>query len=471
MRRPLVLLVLLCALSCQADRLVQPVPVAAVVITSPTNPVAIRTLGRSVQFTAEARDSTGHVLADRTITWAVSDSAVKISGSGLLTAVRPGTAYVVALAGGIGSPHVTVTVDPFVISVAIAPDSLSFHTTGRPQAVVITVQDSSGAVLARAPTLAIADTTVARIASGRNVVALADGFTRLVATVDGLADTALVNVAIVPARIIATPPAIAIGSHAARMVRAVVVDSSSHPLTGYAFTFASSDTTIVTVSDTGEVTPYSEGNTDLHISAAALTTILPVSVRYVMYSVMIQPSPMMFYTVGRPQRARLHSADSTWTILGLLPDSVPGSPRSISWHALGPYYAIVPADTGVDVYALYSGDDGNPHNMLHAMWNSTLAGYALIIVRLYPETFGIVAPKTHLAVGDTVMFRRVARDSLDNDLEGRILFYWTCSDWSVAALEDATYPYELRVRALKPGTAWIHMFGGGRGDSVRVTVQ
>lgn len=468
--RPLLLVALPAVLCCSGDA-AQPVPVAAVAITSPTGPVTFRTLGRQVQFAAEARDAGGHLLADRPIAWTISDSAVLISSSGLVTASRPGASDVYAVADGVRSPPRTVTVDPLVVRVAITPDSLTFHTTARPQAVVIAVRDSSGAALPQTATLAIVDTTVAQISNDSNVVAVADGRTQLVARVNDLADTAFVRVALLPAMIVTTPPALTMGSHAPRTVHPAVADSSSHPLTGYAFAFASSDTTVVTVSDSGEVTPHGEGNTDLRIVAAGLTAMIPVSVRYVMYSVMIQPSPMTFYTLGRPQRARLYSVDSTWTILQLLPDSVPGSPRAITWHALGPYYTIVPADTGVDVYALYNGDYGNPYNMLNAEWHSSLEGYALIIVTLYPATFRLVAPQTDLAVGDTTIFTRVARDSLDNDLEGRVLFYFTNEDWSVVAIEDGPDERSVKIRALQPGNSWVRMFGGGAADSVRVTVH
>lgn len=62
----LALLALPCVLTCAGDP-VATVSVAAVVITSPAEPLAIRTLGRSVRFTAEARDADGHVLAAQPI--------------------------------------------------------------------------------------------------------------------------------------------------------------------------------------------------------------------------------------------------------------------------------------------------------------------------------------------------------------------------------------------------------------------
>ncbi len=446
-------------------------PVAATVITAPLDSVTLRTLGRQVQFAAEARDASGQVLSGREVFWTISGTAARISASGLLTAVAPGTVIVRALAGRVTSDPVTVSVDPLVVRVAITPDSLTFHTTGRPQAIAVAVLDSSGATLPLVAALAVGDTSVVRLSNGTTVVARSDGATHLVATVDDLADTVPVQVALVPAQILASPAALAIGSHAPRTVTPVVTDSSSHPLPGHGFSFASGDTTIITVSDSGEVTPHGEGSTGLHIAAAGLTAVLPVSVRYVMYSTRVQPSPMTFYTLGRPQRARLYSADSTFTILQLLPDSVPGAPRDVSWHAPASYYTIVPADTGVDVYPVFNGNHGDITQMLMASWRSTLMGYALIIVTLYPATFSLVAPQVDLAVGDTTVFTRVARDSLDNDLEGRILIYYTNEDWSVVTLGEGPVEQSLSVIGLQPGTSWVRMFGGGAGDSVLVTVH
>jgi len=464
----LALLAMPCVLTCGGDP-VGPVSVAAVVITSPAGTLAIRTLRRSVQLTAEARDADGHVLADRTIAWRTSDPAATISESGLLTALRPGTALVRATSGAVTSAPVTVTIDPMAVSVTLEPDSLTFHTTGLAQSLVIEARDSSGTLVTRAPTVVIENTTVIRLSGDRNVVAVSDGDTRIVATLDGLVDTAHARVALVPASI-SVPSAIVFGSHTPRTILPVVRDSVSHPITSYAVGFMSGDTAVVSVTAEGLLTPSAEGITDLRVSAGPLTATVPVSVRYVVSSVRILPSPMTFHTIGRPQRARLFGLDSTGTNIGLLPDDAAGRPGAIGWHALGSYYSIAPADTGVDVYPLYNGNDGDPFNMLNASWNSTYEGYALISVRLYPATFGIIAPQTTLAAGTSGTVTGVARDSLDNDLFGRAAFWWLSTDQSVATLESEAGVAEATIRALKPGTTWIHMFGAEREDSVLVTV-
>jgi hypothetical protein len=272
------------------------------------------------------------------------------SRSGRLTALRPGTVLVRATSGGVSSAPVTLSIDPMAVSLTLEPDSLTFHTTGFAQSLVIEARDSSGAVLTRAPTVAIADTTVVRLSVDRNVVAVSNGDTRITATLDGLADTALVKVALVPASI-SVPSAIVFGSHTSRTTLPVVRDSVSHPITPYPVGFTSDNPAVVTVTAEGLLTPLAEGATQLRVSAGPLTATVPVSVGYVVASVRILPSPMTFHTIGRPQRARLFGLDSTGADIGPLPDGAAGRSGTISWHALGAYYSIVPAGSGVDVYS------------------------------------------------------------------------------------------------------------------------
>jgi len=125
----LTLLVTPLVLTCGGDSLA-PGSVAPVVITSPTASAVIRTLGRQLQFTAQARDADGQVLADRDIAWRTSDPAAHISDAGLLTALLPGTVLVRATSGGVSSAPVTVSIDPMAVSLTLEADSLTFHTTG-----------------------------------------------------------------------------------------------------------------------------------------------------------------------------------------------------------------------------------------------------------------------------------------------------------------------------------------------------
>ncbi|MEO8138890.1 MAG: hypothetical protein ABI742_04535 [Gemmatimonadota bacterium] len=466
MSRPLAIVALAGGLACRESGL-QPDPVAAVEITSPTGTVTLATLGRRIQFTAEARDAAGQVLPGSHIKWNVTKAAAAISDSGVLTALTPGTLSVWASAGGMNSAPVAVTIDPVAISVTMTPESLTFHSTGPARAVHVEVRDSSGALLAEIPSLVTEDPTVARTSSSGNVSAVAEGVTRLVATTDGIADTTLVTVALVPARIRTTPSSLVFGTHTLRTLLPAVLDSASNPIAGYPVSFSSDDTTLATVSAAGEVTPHGEGNTQVRVAAGSVVAAVPVSMHYVIASVQILPSHMTFYTVGRPQHAELYALDSTGVIIGRLPDSTAGRVGLVTWHPFGWYFSVVPSGTGADVYPEYQYD----FDLLNANYAGIHEGYALISVWWYPVTFGIVAPQTSFAVGDTGTLSIVARDSLNNDLNGRAPFFWVILDQSVVSLDGTLGLPDATLTALKPGTTWIQMFGAGRIDSVFITVH
>ncbi|HEY2806307.1 MAG TPA: Ig-like domain-containing protein, partial [Gemmatimonadales bacterium] len=84
------------------------VPVASIAVTPATNTL---TPGATVQLAAQLKDASGKLITGRTITWTTSSSAVaRISASGLLTGVAPGSATITASSGGrSGSASVTVS--------------------------------------------------------------------------------------------------------------------------------------------------------------------------------------------------------------------------------------------------------------------------------------------------------------------------------------------------------------------------
>ena len=76
------------ALSCSSDGGGPSNTVATVVITTPSTGPLFQTLGRTLQFGAEARRSNNEPLAGAFITWSSSNSGVaSVSGTGLVAAV------------------------------------------------------------------------------------------------------------------------------------------------------------------------------------------------------------------------------------------------------------------------------------------------------------------------------------------------------------------------------------------------
>ena len=85
-------------------------PVAAVEVSL----AAVITAGESVQASATPRNAEGGALAGRTVIWSSSDVTVMtVSGTGLVTAIYPGTATITATSEGLlGTALRTVQLDP-----------------------------------------------------------------------------------------------------------------------------------------------------------------------------------------------------------------------------------------------------------------------------------------------------------------------------------------------------------------------
>src|SRR5439155_1334546 len=104
---------------------VTPVAVASVALTPATASLRV---GQTVQLTATPQDPAGGALTGRTVTWTSGDTSVaRVSPSGLVTGVAPGSAPIIAMSEGKSSTAtVTVTLVP-VASVAVSPASASIR--------------------------------------------------------------------------------------------------------------------------------------------------------------------------------------------------------------------------------------------------------------------------------------------------------------------------------------------------------
>jgi len=103
-------------------------PVASVAV-SPAS--ASLVVGGTQQFTAVTKDAAGNTLTGRTVTWASSNTAATVTGSGLATGVAGGTATITATSEGkSGTAAITVTAPSCVTSVGSWQNSALAAQTG-----------------------------------------------------------------------------------------------------------------------------------------------------------------------------------------------------------------------------------------------------------------------------------------------------------------------------------------------------
>ncbi len=166
-------------------------PVARVSITPPAVTMARTT---TTTLIATAYDSADNVVTGRPTKWSTPNpQIVKVASSGVVTALRQGTATIVARIGGkIGTATVTV-VAVQTASVTVSPTTVSL-TSGATQQLVAVVKDAAGNVLARPVTWTTTAATVATVSSTGLVTAVAAGSASILATNDGVSGSASITV-------------------------------------------------------------------------------------------------------------------------------------------------------------------------------------------------------------------------------------------------------------------------------------
>jgi uncharacterized protein YjdB len=167
-------------------------PVASVSVTPPSSSVQV---GSMVQLTATTLDANGNLLTGRAITWQSGTPGVAtVSGSGLVQAVAPGTASIIATSEGVtGSALVTVTPVP-VARVDVTPSSATIPANSTLQ-LSASPKDATGNVLTgRAVTWASSAPAVAQVTANGFVVGLTAGTANITATSEGIVGTAALTV-------------------------------------------------------------------------------------------------------------------------------------------------------------------------------------------------------------------------------------------------------------------------------------
>ena len=254
--------VLLIGLSC-SDGPTEPEPIARITV-SPTSLTLAS--GASATLTAVAVDAEGRPLQGRLVAWSSADTAIAaVTAGGIVTARnnRGGEAVTVTITaqseGRSGSVAIQVLPVP-VARVVMLPDSVLVRP-GTSTTVTLAVEDATGASLSgRSVTYAAADTGIARVGAQGQITGA--GYlgpelrqTRVIATVEGKADTTRVFVSPVPVQTVEVTPAVAtLAVGATQSVTVVTRDSTGTALVGRSVTWASSDTTVVRVASAGVAT-------------------------------------------------------------------------------------------------------------------------------------------------------------------------------------------------------------------------
>lgn len=224
---------------------VTPVPVGRVVVTPRIDSLFV---GDSLQLAAVVYDSANRVVTDRTVTWAVSDTAKgRVTTGGRAFARQPAGFAVTATAG-------TVTGGAFIsgqhrVVWLILPDTVTLRLTDQVR-LIPDVRAADGTPIGgRLTSWQTLDPSIVTIDAAGVLHPQALGLGRVTATVSGLADTAAIRVT--PRRVayvlLTAPEDVRLATGRELQFRAQPADSTLAAIPGVAVAWRSGDTTIATV--------------------------------------------------------------------------------------------------------------------------------------------------------------------------------------------------------------------------------
>jgi plastocyanin len=417
MRWPAATLVLVSALACGGggDGGTPPVTVASVVITAPALAPSFQTLGRTLQFTAEARDAAGAVIPGAPITWSSSlTSVATVSAAGVLTVAGNGTTAVRAASGGVQSVAVNVSVTQLASQLTITPGVLAFGALGSTRQLMAAASDSGGAPVAGAGTPAFSragDGLTASVSAGGLVTALGVGISdTAVVTLDTMTRRIPITVTQVVASVTLTPSAAETlaTTGRTRQYSAAAADSQANAMAA-TFSWLSTVPDVATVDGNGLVTAVTDGNTNVRASSGGVFGLSPLVVRRYALTFSLTPPTASITTPGGSTGLTASALDSVDT------------PLPISWVSRNTSVATVSPTTGTATTVTAAGN-GSTYIVMSAGTRSDSTAVTVTGQASYP----LVAT---VNIGD--FFFRSAQNSTENaavdtiGVGGTVTWNWT----------------------------------------------
>ncbi len=220
-------------------------------------------VGKTTALSAKASYSDGTQSTAASAQWSSSaPSVATVSDSGVVTAVAAGTATVTATQGGkSGACAVTVS-PPALTGISASPASVTLALGGT-QAVAIsgTYSDGSKAAIASGVQFSSSNAAIATVDNTGLVKGVAAGSAQITAAVSGMSTTVNVTVSAAALTSLAVAPqTVSLGvGDAAKLTATGTFDDASHKDMTASATWTSSDATIATVDNQGNVTAVAVG--------------------------------------------------------------------------------------------------------------------------------------------------------------------------------------------------------------------
>ena len=260
----------------------------------------LMSIGATVQLSATVSDDNGQPVEDAVVTWRSGDEDVAtVNDQGLVTAVGNGVTEITARSGS-AEASVPVSVMQSAASLSIEPSSATLMSIGATVQLSATVMDENGQPVEDAVvTWRSSDEDVVTVNDQGLVSAVANGMTQVTARSGNAEATVPVSVMQSAASLSIEPSSATLMSIGATVqLSATVLDENGQPVADAVVTWQSSDETVATVNDQGQVTAVGNGMTQVTARSGSAEASVPVSVMQSASSITIEPRMATLMSIG-----------------------------------------------------------------------------------------------------------------------------------------------------------------------------
>lgn len=429
-----------------------PTPIGGTVVSLElTNSAVTMSVGATVTLQAAGRDRENRQILDRPVTWSSSDSTVvRVSPSGVLTALATGSAQIAAsMAGRSAVAQVTVIARP-VASIEIGPLAPRVHVGGFVQLMAIPRDETGAALTNRVVLWSSSDATIANVDATGFLSGLSAGAATITARSETRETAVGVVVSAIPvASVVVTPRVDTIVVGQTTQLTASPRDSLTVPLPGRAITWRSSSNAVATVSASGLVVAVSPGTATISAEADNVSGSAAVVVRPRPIGAVIVSPAQATLALGESTALTVQVTDQNGNLL---------TGRAITYTSESATIAQVSTDgvvrgVGVGSTRIRVTSEGQTGIM-----SVTVVPTPVAAVRIEPATVA-------LSIGGSATMSASALDAGGNVLPQRTVL-WTSGAPSVFSVNA-----DGVVRALTAGAGLVFAVIDGRLASASVTVS